>query len=47
MKRRDFVKTMGLSGMAMAASDLVGDLIAQTPQGKMLQSDSRASRTSR
>ena len=38
MKRRDFVKTMALSGMAVAASDLVGDLIAQTPQGKVLQS---------
>jgi TldD protein len=38
MKRRDFVKTMALSGMAVAASDLVGDLVAQTPQGKVLQS---------
>jgi TldD protein len=38
MKRRDFVKTMALSGMAVAASDLVGDLIAQTPQGRVLQS---------
>ena len=34
MKRRDFVKTVAMSGMAIAASDLVGDLIAQTPQGK-------------
>ena len=38
MKRRDFVKTMAISGMAVAASDLMGDLIAQTPQGKVLQS---------
>ena len=38
MKRRDFVKTMALSGVAVAASDLVGELIAQTPQGKVLQS---------
>src|SRR5262249_50691240 len=38
MKRRDFVKTMALSGVAVAASDLVGDLIAQTPQGKVLES---------
>jgi len=38
MKRRDFVKTVALSGMAVAASDLVGDLIAQTPQGKVLES---------
>ena len=38
MHRRDFVKTMALSGAAIAASDLVGDLIAQTPQGKVLES---------
>ena len=38
MKRRDFVRTMAISGMAVAASDLIGDLIAQTPQGKVLQS---------
>ena len=34
MKRRDFVKTVAMSGMAIAASDLVGDLIAQSPQGQ-------------
>ena len=38
MKRRDFVKTVALSGMAVAASDIIGDLIAQTPQGKVLES---------
>jgi len=38
MKRRDFVKTMAMSGMAVAASDLIGDLIAQTPQGRVLES---------
>jgi len=38
MKRRDFVKTMALSGAAVAASDLIGELIAQTPQGRVLQS---------
>ena len=38
MKRRDFVKTVAFSGMAIAASDLVGDLIAQSPQGKPLES---------
>jgi hypothetical protein len=38
MKRRDFVKSVALSGMAIAASDLVGDLIAQSPQGKPLES---------
>ena len=38
MKRRDFVKTVALSGMAIAATDLVGDLIAQSTQGKPLES---------
>ena len=38
MQRRDFVKTMALSGLAVAASDLIGDLIAQTPQGRVLES---------
>jgi TldD protein len=38
MKRRDFVKTVAMSGMAVAASDMIGDLIAQTPQGKVLDS---------
>jgi TldD protein len=38
MKRRDFVKTVALSGMAVAASEVIGDLIAQTPQGKVLES---------
>jgi TldD protein len=38
MKRRDFVKTVAMSGMAVAAGDVVADLIAQTPQGKVLES---------
>ncbi len=38
MKRRDFVKTIALSGAAAAASDLVGDLIAQSPKGRVLES---------
>jgi TldD protein len=38
MKRRDFVKTMAMSGAAVAASDLIADLLAQTPQGKVLES---------
>ena len=38
MKRRDFVKTIAMSGMAVAGSDLIADLIAQTPQGKVLES---------
>lgn len=38
MRRRDFVKTIALSGAAVAASDLVGDLIAQGPKGRVLES---------
>ncbi len=38
MKRRDFVRTIALSGAAVAASDLVGDLIAQSPKGRVLES---------
>jgi TldD protein len=38
MKRRDFVKTLALSGMAVASSDLVGDLLAQSPKGRVLES---------
>jgi TldD protein len=38
MKRRQFVKTIAISGMAVAASDVIGDLIAQSSQGKVLES---------
>src|SRR5262245_39497621 len=38
MKRRDFVKTMAASGVAVAASDLVAELVAQSPQGRVLES---------
>ena len=38
MKRRDFVKTMAMSGVAVAAHDLIGELLAQTPQGRVLES---------
>jgi TldD protein len=38
VKRRDFVKTMALSGMAIAASDVVADLVAQSPTGRVLES---------
>ena len=38
MKRRDFVKTVALSGMAVAASDVIADLIAQSPTGRVLES---------
>jgi TldD protein len=38
MKRRDFVKTLGATGVALYASDLVGNLLAQSPKGQVLQS---------
>jgi TldD protein len=38
VNRRDFVKTMAATGVAVAASDLVGNLIAQSPKGKPLES---------
>ncbi len=38
MKRRDFVKTLCATGMALYASDLVGDLIAQSPKARVLDS---------
>ena len=38
MRRRDFVKTMAASGVALAASDLVADLLAQSGSGRVLES---------
>ena len=38
MKRRDFVKTLSATGVALYASDLVGDLIAQSPKGRVMES---------
>jgi TldD protein len=38
MKRRDFVRNLSAAGVALYASDLVGDLIAQSPRGEVLQS---------
>ena len=38
MQRRDFVKTLSAAGVALYASDLVGDLIAQSPRGQVLAS---------
>src|SRR5918993_1148579 len=38
MKRRDFVKTVAMSGMAIAASDAIAELLAQSPKGKVLES---------
>ncbi|HEY8549023.1 MAG TPA: TldD/PmbA family protein [Vicinamibacterales bacterium] len=36
--RRDFVKTLAATGVGLAASDLVADLIAQSPKGRVLES---------
>ena len=38
MKRRDFVKTLGATGVALYATDLVGNLLAQSPKAKVLES---------
>ena len=38
MRRRDFVKGMAMSGVAIASSDLVGDLLAQSTRGRVLES---------
>jgi TldD protein len=38
MKRRDFVKTLGATGVALYASDLMGDLIAQSPKTRVMES---------
>ena len=38
MLRRDFVKTLGATGVALYASDLVGDLIAQSPKARVMES---------
>ncbi|MEW6320311.1 MAG: TldD/PmbA family protein [Acidobacteriota bacterium] len=38
MDRRDFVKTLSAAGVALYASDLVGELIAQSPRGRVLES---------
>ena len=36
--RRSFVKTLGATGVALATSDLMADLVAQTPRGRVLES---------
>ena len=38
MNRREFVKTLGASGVALYASDLVGELLAQSPKAKVHES---------
>jgi TldD protein len=36
--RRDFIKTVGAAGLIVAGSDLIGELLAQTPPGRVLDS---------
>ena len=38
MKRRQFVKTLSATGVALYASDLVGDLMAQSPKARVMES---------
>ena len=44
--RRDFIKTIGATSVALASSDLVASLVAQSPKGASSSRSSRASRTS-
>ena len=36
--RRDFIKTIGVTSVALASSDLVASLVAQSPKGRVLES---------
>jgi len=36
--RRDFIKTVGAAGIVVAGSDLIADLLAQTPPGRVMDS---------
>src|SRR4051812_49493342 len=36
--RRDFLKTVGAAGIVIAGSDLIADLLAQTPPGRVMES---------
>src|SRR5829696_2734060 len=36
--RRDFIKTVGTAGLVVAGSDLIADLLAQTPPGRVMDS---------
>src|SRR5262245_51159226 len=36
--RRDFIKTVGATGLVIAGSDLIADLLAQTPPGRVMDS---------
>jgi TldD protein len=37
-RRRDFLKTVGAAGVLVAGSDLIADLLAQTPPGRVMDS---------
>jgi hypothetical protein len=41
--RRDFIKTVGATGIVLAGSDLIADLLAQTPPGRALESKFKGS----
>jgi len=36
--RRDFIKSVGAAGLVVAGSDLIADLLAQTPPGRVMDS---------
>ena len=36
--RREFIKTVGVSGLAIASGDLIADILAQTPAGNPMAS---------
>ena len=36
--RRDFIKNVGAAGLVVAGSDLIADLLAQTPPGRVMES---------
>lgn len=38
MRRREFVKTMGAAGLALYGADLMGELLAQSARGRVLDS---------
>jgi TldD protein len=38
MNRREFVRNLSATGVALYASDLVGDLIAQSPKARVMDS---------
>ena len=38
LSRRTFVKSVGAAGVALYASDIIADLLAQTPAGNVTKS---------